>query len=63
MPASAVWSWPVMGPEAAAEGATWVLISKIVGLYFIAPAVICLGLDAVTRRLGWVKAGDMKLIK
>ena len=52
-----------MGPEAAAEGATWVLISKIVGLYFIAPAVICLGLDAVTRRLGWVKAGDMKLIK
>jgi uncharacterized membrane protein len=52
-----------MGPEAAAEGATWVLVCKIVGLYFIAPALICLGLDAITRRLGWVKTGDMKLIK
>lgn len=56
-------AYAVMGPEAAAEGATWVLVCKIVGLYFIAPALICLGLDAITRRLGWVKTGDMKLIK
>lgn len=56
-------AYAVMGPEAAAEGATWVLVCKIVGLYFIAPALICLGLDALTRRLGWVKTGDMKLVK
>jgi uncharacterized membrane protein len=56
-------AYAVMGPEAAAEGATWGLVCKIVGLYFIAPALICLGLDAITRRLGWVKTGDMKLIK
>jgi uncharacterized membrane protein len=50
-----------MGPQAAAEGETWILIAKIAGLYFIAPAVICLALDAVTRKLGWVTKGDMKL--
>ena len=56
-------AYAVMGPEAATDGQTWILICKIVGLYFIAPAIICLGLDAATRRLGWVRKGDMKLIK
>ena len=54
-------AYAVMGPQAAAEGETWILIAKIAGLYFIAPAVICLALDAVTRKLGWVTKGDMKL--
>ena len=54
-------AYAVMGPQAAAEGETWMLIVRIVGLYFIAPAVICLALDAVTRHLGWVTKGDMKL--
>ena len=54
-------AYAVMGPQAAAEGETWILIAEIAGLYFIAPAVICLALDAVTRRLGWVAKGDMKL--
>ena len=28
---------------------------------FILPAVLSLAFDALTRRLGWVKDGDMKL--
>ena len=56
-------TYAVMGPEAAAEGLTWWLISKIIVLYFVAPAVICLILDGIARRFGWVKKGDMKLIK
>jgi uncharacterized membrane protein len=56
-------AYAVMGPEAATDGQTWTLVCKIVGLYFIAPAAICLSLDSVTRRLGWVSEGDMKLIK
>ena len=37
------------------------LIAKIVILYFVAPAVICLMIDRVIRRFGLVKRGDMKL--
>lgn len=38
-----------------------VLVCEIVGLYFIAPAILSLIIHAVMKRLGWVKDGDMKL--
>lgn len=38
-----------------------VLIAQIIGLYFIAPAVLSLLFHAIMVRLGWVKAGDMRL--
>ena len=38
-----------------------VLICEIVGLYFIAPAILSLIVHTVMKRLGWVKDGDMKL--
>ncbi len=37
------------------------LLIEIVGLYFVAPAILCLLIDYAMRRLGWVKDGDMKL--
>ena len=33
----------------------------IIGLYFIAPAVLSLFFHIIMKRLGWVKDGDMKL--
>ena len=38
-----------------------VLISEIIILYFIAPAMLSLLFHAIMVRLGWVKSGDMKL--
>lgn len=40
---------------------TGVLIAMIIGLYIIAPAIICYAIHTVMMRLGWVKPGDMKL--
>ena len=37
------------------------LLIEIVGLYFIAPAILSLAIHGVMRRLGWVKDGVMKL--
>ena len=37
------------------------LIIEIVGLYFIAPAVLSLMFHHIMKRLGWVKDGDMAL--
>lgn len=37
------------------------LIAEIIGLYFVAPAIISLAIDFAMRRVGWVKTGDMKL--
>ena len=37
------------------------LLAEIVGLYFVAPAVLSLIIHAIMRRAGWVKDGDMKL--
>ena len=39
------------------------LLAQIVGLYFVAPAVLSLVFHSVMKRLGWVKAGDMALKK
>ena len=38
-----------------------VLIAQIVGLYFVAPAILSLIFHSIMVRLGWVKVGDMKL--
>lgn len=37
------------------------LVTEILCLYFIAPALICLAIHHMMKRLGWVKPGDMKL--
>ena len=37
------------------------LTIKILCLYFLAPAVISLGIHMLMKKAGWVKAGDMKL--
>ena len=37
------------------------LTIKIICLYFLAPALISLGIHMLMKKVGWVKAGDMKL--
>jgi uncharacterized membrane protein len=37
------------------------LLTEIIGLYFVAPAVLSLAIHYVMKRLGWVKDGDMAL--
>ncbi|MDE6872567.1 MAG: PTS sugar transporter subunit IIC [Bacteroidales bacterium] len=57
----------LVGPLAAyatmadAGAAAGPLVTKILCLYFIAPAAISLVLHLAMKRLGWVKPGDMKL--
>ena len=38
-----------------------VLMAEIVGLYFVAPAILSLIIHAIMVHRGWVKPGDMKL--
>ncbi len=38
-----------------------ILLAEIVGLYFIAPAILSLFFHHIMLRLGWVKPGDMAL--
>lgn len=38
-----------------------VLITEIIGLYFVAPALISLAIHYGMKRAGWVKPGDMKI--
>ena len=49
--------WDTMAPTTDSG----ILLIEIIGLYFIAPAVLSLFFHAVMKRLGWVKDGDMKL--
>lgn len=37
------------------------LLIQIIGLYFVAPALLSLLFHLIMKRLGWVKDGDMKL--
>jgi uncharacterized membrane protein len=37
------------------------LLAEIIGLYFIAPAVLSLIIHFAMKRLGWIKDGDLKL--
>lgn len=38
-----------------------ILIIEIICLYFIAPAVISLGINSLMKRVGWISAGDYRL--
>ena len=49
--------WDTMAPTTDHN----LLLTEIVGLYFIAPAVLSLFFHSIMKRLGWVKNGDMKL--
>jgi uncharacterized membrane protein len=40
---------------------TSILIAKIIGLYFIAPALLSLSINLLITKLGWIKPSDMKL--
>ncbi len=37
------------------------LVTEIIGLYFVAPALISLAIHFAMKRAGWVKPGDMKI--
>lgn len=41
----------------------WTILLLVVVFYFLVPAVLTLAFDALMRRIGWVRAGDMKLQK
>lgn len=41
--------------------AAWLVIIKIVIMYFILPAAISLGISEVMRKLKWIKPGDLSL--
>ena len=49
--------WDTMAPTTDPS----ILLIKIIGLYFIAPALLSLFFHYIMKRLGWVKDGDMKL--
>ena len=49
--------WDTMAPTTDHD----LLLAEIVGLYFIAPAVLSLFFHSVMKRLGWVMDGDLKL--
>jgi uncharacterized membrane protein len=39
------------------------LLAEIIGMYFVAPALLSLMFHVIMKRLGWVKDGDMALKK
>lgn len=39
----------------------WQILLEVLGLHFLAPAVLVLAFDFLLRRIGWVREGDMKL--
>lgn len=47
----------------ASMGFTWPIFWQVLLLHFVAPAAISLALSELLRRLGWIKAGDMKLVQ
>jgi len=51
------------GAFSAMEGTveTWVLWVEVIIMHFVLPALFTLAFDAIFRKLGWVKKGDMKL--
>lgn len=58
----------LVGPLQAfdAMGAThsfWSILLLVVVFYFLVPAALTLAFDALFRRIGWVRPGDMKLQK
>ena len=58
----------LVGPLQAFEamGAThsfWSILLLVAVFYFLVPAGLTLAFDALFRRIGWVRPGDMKLQK
>ncbi len=51
------------GAFAAMEGTveTWVIWVEVIVMHFVLPALFTLAFDAIFRKIGWVKKGDMKL--
>lgn len=49
--------WDTMAPTTDHS----LLLAEIIGLYFVAPALMSLIFHYIMKRLGWVKDGDMKL--
>lgn len=49
--------WDTMAPTTDHS----LLLAEIIGLYFVAPALLSLIFHYIMKRLGWVKDGDMKL--
>lgn len=45
----------------AAERGYGTVLWQVILLHFVLPAVLVIGLDAFFRKIGWVRAGDMKL--
>lgn len=39
----------------------WIVLLKIFAIDIIAPALLCLGIAEIMRKLGWIKEGDLKL--
>ncbi|MCL2571031.1 MAG: PTS sugar transporter subunit IIC [Defluviitaleaceae bacterium] len=44
-----------------AMGFTWVVLTQVIIVHFIIPAVTCLLISEFMRKKGWIKFGDMKL--
>ena len=44
-----------------ATEAWWIVLLKILAIDIIAPALLCLGIAEIMRKLGWIKQGDLKL--
>jgi len=49
--------------DGSAGASTWVVVGSIILLQFILPAVIALVTSEIMRKKGWIKFGDMKLVK
>lgn len=49
--------------DGSAAMAPWVVVSYIIILQFLLPAVIALLTSEIMRKKGWIKFGDMKLVK
>lgn len=49
--------------DGSAGTAPWIVLSLILLLQFVLPAVIALVASEIMRKKGWIKFGDMKLVK
>jgi len=49
--------------DGSAGTAPWIVLSLILLLQFVLPAVIALTTSEIMRKKGWIKFGDMKLVK
>ena len=54
---------PIMTFTVMLEAGTpwWLILIEVLGMYFILPAAICLGLSELMRKIGLIKKDDMLL--